>query len=64
MSAGLTGKAAIKRHTGEAQGPNIIRRPRVKELIDARLPHAAVKDVQSWWKPDRRNTFRGGNKHK
>ena len=34
----LTGKVAIKLHTGEAEGPNIIPRPWVRELIDTRLP--------------------------
>ena len=34
----LTGKIAIKLHTGEKHGPNIIPRPWVKELIEKEMP--------------------------
>ena len=34
----LGGKVAIKLHTGEPHGPNIIPRPWVKELLQKRLP--------------------------
>ena len=39
----LAGKVAVKLHTGEPHGPNIIPRPWVKELIASRLPDASIK---------------------
>jgi len=42
VSSVLTGKVAIKLHTGEAEGPNIIPRPWVRELIETRLPEATI----------------------
>ena len=33
----LEGKVAVKLHTGEAEGPNILPRPWVKELLSERL---------------------------
>ena len=38
----LTGKIAIKLHTGEKNGPNIIPRPWVKKLIEDDLPDMPV----------------------
>ena len=37
VSSVLCGKVAVKLHTGEAKGPNIIPRPWVKELFEKRL---------------------------
>ena len=37
VSSVLEGKVAVKLHTGEAEGPNIIPRPWVKELLASRL---------------------------
>lgn len=37
VSANLTGKIAVKLHTGEPEGPNIIPRPWVRSLMDERL---------------------------
>ena len=42
VSSVLTGRIAIKLHTGEAKGPNIIPRPWVKELIASRIPDATI----------------------
>ena len=36
----MTGKVAIKLHTGEQHGPNIIPRPWVENLIKTDLPNA------------------------
>ena len=47
VSSVLTGKVAIKLHTGEAEGPNIIPRPWVKELIEQRLPDAAIIETNT-----------------
>ena len=43
VSKGIEGKVAIKLHTGEAEGPNIIPRPWVKELYADRLPEGGGK---------------------
>ena len=42
VSEGLTGKLAVKLHTGEAQGPNIIPRPWVRALIEDKIPDATI----------------------
>ena len=40
VKAPLTGRVAVKLHTGEKNGPNIIPRPWVKELLAKELPEA------------------------
>ena len=40
VSADLSGKVGIKLHTGEKNGPNIIPREWVKELVQEELPDA------------------------
>jgi len=55
-SSVLTGKVAVKLHTGEAEGPNIIPRPWVKELIDSRLPDAAIIETNTYYKGSRYTT--------
>ena len=49
VSEVLTGKVAIKLHTGEAEGPNIIPRPWVKELIAPRLPDATIIETNTYY---------------
>ena len=47
----LSGRVAVKLHTGEAEGPNIIPRPWVKELLADRLPDATIietNNLQIW----------------
>ena len=56
VSSVLTGKVAVKLHTGEAEGPNIIPRPWVKELIDSRLPGASVIETNTYYKGSRYTT--------
>ena len=56
VSSVLTGKVAIKLHTGEAEGPNIIPRPWVKELIDSRLPDATIIETNTYYKGSRYTT--------
>ena len=56
VSAALTGKVAIKLHTGEAEGPNIIPRPWVKELIDTRLPDATIIETNTYYEGSRYTT--------
>ena len=56
VSSVLTGKVAIKLHTGEAEGPNIIPRPWVKELIDTRLPEATIIETNTYYEGTRYTT--------
>ncbi len=51
VSSVLTGRVAIKLHTGEAEGPNIIPRPWVRELIETRLPEAAIIETNTYTPP-------------
>jgi uncharacterized Fe-S center protein len=56
VSAPLTGKVAVKLHTGEAQGPNIIPRPWVKELMAQRLPGATIVETNTYYEGSRYTT--------
>ncbi len=56
VSSVLEGKIAIKLHTGEAEGPNIIPRPWVKELIESRLPDATIIETNTLYEGDRYTT--------
>ncbi|MCD7957773.1 MAG: DUF362 domain-containing protein [Lachnospiraceae bacterium] len=52
----LTGKIAIKLHTGEQHGPNIIPRPWVRHLIDTDLPEAPIVETNTYYEGDRYTT--------
>ena len=52
----LSGKVAVKLHTGEAEGPNIIPRPWVKELLAERLPDAAIIETNTFYEGSRYTT--------
>lgn len=56
ISAALNGKVAIKLHTGEAEGPNIIPRPWVKDLIDKKIPGAAIVETNTYYEGTRYTT--------
>ncbi|MDO4616424.1 MAG: DUF362 domain-containing protein [Lachnospiraceae bacterium] len=56
VSEKITGKTAIKLHTGEAEGPNIIPRPWVKELIQEKLPEAAIVETNTYYEGSRYTT--------
>ncbi len=56
VSSVLTGKIAVKLHTGEAEGPNIIPRPWVKELIEKRLPEATIIETNTYYEGSRYTT--------
>ena len=56
VSSVLCGKVAVKLHTGEAEGPNIIPRPWVKELFASRLPNAAIIETNTYYKGSRYTT--------
>lgn len=52
----LNGKVAVKLHTGEQHGPNIIPRPWVEELIKAQLPDATIVETNTYYEEDRYTT--------
>ena len=52
----ITGKVAIKLHTGEKNGPNIIPRPWVKELIEKDIPGATIVETNTYYHGDRYTT--------
>ena len=56
VSEGIEGKIAVKLHTGEAEGPNIIPRPWVKELIAEKIPDATVVETNTYYAGDRYTT--------
>lgn len=56
VNAGMTGKVAIKLHTGEQNGPNIIPSPWVKSLIETDLPGATIVETNTFYKGDRYTT--------
>ena len=56
VSTVLGGRVAIKLHTGEAEGPNIIPRPWVKELVGDRLPEATIIETNTYYEGSRYTT--------
>lgn len=56
VNSPLIGKVAIKLHTGEQHGPNIIPRPWVKDLINADLPDATIIETNTYYEGDRYTT--------
>ena len=45
----LGGKVAVKLHTGEPHGPNIIPRPWVKALLQERLPQGTIIETNTYY---------------
>ena len=56
VSGQLTGKIAIKLHTGEPNGPNIIPRSWVKDLISEEIPGGTIVETNSYYEGDRYTT--------
>lgn len=56
IAGNLTGKVAIKVHTGERNGPNILPRPWVKQLVDNAIPGAAIVETNSYYEGERHDT--------
>ena len=56
VSQGIDGKVAIKLHTGEQNGPNIIPRPWVRELVEQDLPDATIVETNTFYEGDRYTT--------
>ena len=56
VSEVLTGKVAVKLHTGEPEGPNILPRVWVKDLLKNRLPDATIIETNTYYKGGRYTT--------
>lgn len=56
VNQNMTGKVAVKLHTGEQHGPNIIPRPWVKELLANDLPDATIVETNTYYEGDRYTT--------
>lgn len=56
VNAHICGKIAIKLHTGEQHGPNIIPREWVKELIEKDVPDASIVETNTYYEGDRYTT--------
>ena len=56
VSADLSGNIAVKLHTGEKNGPNIIPREWVKELIREELPDGSIIETNTYYEGDRYTT--------
>ncbi len=52
----IGGRVAIKLHTGEKHGPNIIPRSWVENLIRSQLPEAAIIETNTYYEGDRDTT--------
>jgi uncharacterized Fe-S center protein len=52
----IDGKIALKVHTGEPKGPNIIPRPWVKHLLETKLPNATIVETNAYYAGDRYTT--------
>lgn len=53
ISANIVGKVAIKLHTGEPHGPNILPREWVKDLIDNKLKDATIVETNAYYEGGR-----------
>lgn len=56
VNADICGKVAVKLHTGEKDGPNILPRPWVKELLETEIPDAAIIETNTFYAGDRDTT--------
>lgn len=56
ISEVLDGRVAVKLHTGEKNGPNIIPRDWVKMLMEKKLPDGTIIETNSYYEGDRDTT--------
>ena len=56
VCAPLTGKVAVKLHTGEAKGPNFLPRTWVRELLDEKLPDSTIVETNTLYVGSRYTT--------
>jgi len=52
----IGGRVAVKLHTGEQHGPNIIPRPWVQALLEKDLPQATIVETNTYYEGDRYTT--------
>ena len=55
VNDGIEGKVAIKVHTGERNGPNILPREWVKDFMSV-VPNSTIVETNTWYKGDRYTT--------
>lgn len=56
VNGGIEGKVAVKLHTGEKNGPNILPRSWVKNLIEKDIPGATIVETNTYYAGDRETT--------
>ncbi len=56
VSAPITGKVAVKLHTGEKNGPNFIPAAWVKTFLGSELPDATIVETNTFYEGDRYTT--------
>ena len=56
INGNIGGKVAVKLHTGEKNGPNIIPRDWVKALLEKDIPGAAIVETNTYYVGDRYTT--------
>ncbi len=56
VNENIDGKVAVKLHTGEQHGPNIIPREWVKNLVEKDLPGATIIETNTYYEGDRYTT--------
>ena len=56
VNENMTGKIAVKLHTGEKNGPNIIPREWVKELMEKDIPDGTIVETNTYYAGDRYTT--------
>lgn len=56
VKSNMQGKVAVKLHTGEKNGPNIIPREWVKNLIEKEIPSATIVETNTYYEGDRYTT--------
>ena len=54
----ISGRVAIKLHTGEPHGPNIIPSAWVREFLEKKLPGGTVVETSVAWHGGRRSSLR------
>ena len=56
VNAHIGGRVAVKLHTGEQHGPNIIPRPWVQSLLETSIPNATIVETNTYYAGDRDTT--------
>lgn len=56
VNADIKGRVAVKLHTGEKNGPNIIPRDWVRELLDSSVPGGTIVETNTYYEGDRYTT--------